>query len=120
MIRDLQGQGNRTIVLVGNSHADVIARELSDELHGHFGTFHMFTMPGTTCTLLSFPSLPIIPSGCIPISVPTSLIPYDPAVVIPCPLYTQTVKKLVEQTKPDVLFMAFRHFYQPINAKIIN
>ena len=44
--RRMPGTGNGSWLLVGNSHADVISRELQAEYHEHFSLFQMFTVPG--------------------------------------------------------------------------
>ncbi|KAL3092532.1 hypothetical protein niasHS_007741 [Heterodera schachtii] len=97
--RKVKGTGNGTVLLVGNSHADVVARELGEEMNAYYHDFQVFTMP-----------------GCMPIAMPEHLIPFDPGHIIPCPFFTRTVRNIVEQTKPDVVFMVFRWYNEVLNA----
>uniref|UniRef100_A0A914HMJ7 SGNH domain-containing protein n=1 Tax=Globodera rostochiensis TaxID=31243 RepID=A0A914HMJ7_GLORO len=99
--RQIKGTGNGTVLLVGNSHADVISRELEEEMNGQYNKLQMFTMP-----------------GCMPISMPEHFITFDPGHIIPCPFYTRTVKKIVEQAKPDVLFLVFRWYDELLNVQL--
>ncbi|KAL3118452.1 hypothetical protein niasHT_008684 [Heterodera trifolii] len=97
--RKVKGTGNGTVLLVGNSHADVLARELGEEMNAYYHDFQVFTMP-----------------GCMPIAMPEHLIPFDPGHIIPCPFFTRTVRNIVEQTKPDVVFMVFRWYNEVLNV----
>jgi len=43
-----EGKDSTTFLLVGNSHADIISREIQDEFKQNYSFFHMFTVPGNS------------------------------------------------------------------------
>nr|CAD2145166.1 unnamed protein product [Meloidogyne enterolobii] len=91
-----EGKDSTTFLLVGNSHADIISRELQDEFKQNYSVFHMFTAP-----------------GCVPFYVPEHLSFVTPDHQMPikaCSAYSQLVKEAIQTIQPDYLFIAFRWY----------
>uniref|UniRef100_A0A914KGJ9 SGNH domain-containing protein n=1 Tax=Meloidogyne incognita TaxID=6306 RepID=A0A914KGJ9_MELIC len=91
-----EGKDSTTFLLVGNSHADIISRELQDEFKQNYSFFHMFTAP-----------------GCVPFYVPEHLSFVTPDHQMPikaCSTYSQLVREAIQTIQPDYLFIAFRWY----------
>uniref|UniRef100_A0A915LVG2 Acyl_transf_3 domain-containing protein n=1 Tax=Meloidogyne javanica TaxID=6303 RepID=A0A915LVG2_MELJA len=91
-----EGKDSTTFLLVGNSHADIISREIQDEFKQNYSFFHMFTAP-----------------GCVPFYVPEHLSFVTPDHQMPikaCSTYSQLVKEAIQTIQPDYLFIAFRWY----------
>jgi len=104
-----EGKNSTTFLLVGNSHADIISRELQDEFKQNYSFFHIFTAPGNFKRI--FKNLWLYFLGCVPFYVPEHLSFVTPDHQMPikaCSTYSQLVKEAIQTIQPDYLFIAFR------------
>jgi len=110
-----RGRGNYSLLLVGNSHADQVERELRREWADHYSTMSSFTIGGmdlsqndVSCAKLKTFTLKAIFSVCLPLDF--SMTSYGVnfrAGGSRCAIYPEAVRKLVEIMHPDILFINF-------------
>ena len=97
------GRGNYTLLLVGNSHADQIAQELSREWIGQYSTFTSFTIGSkhmvSLCSCHRRNDL-----VCLPLDIDYGWPRLNEHL---CAAYARAVMRLVEEMKPDLLFINF-------------